>query len=131
MIYEEGVWAGTFGEFRNFLTGRIYDTCSEGVDFRGYDIGFCHTAEDVSAGARALADDVCGWYGVKSLDAGFDSTASRQFCSDYYGGGDFGCCSICTDDMDTEYVTREVEKMIAATFGCGHGQDICVWEAAG
>lgn len=132
MKQENNIYAGTFDEFRKFLIDRIYEDCKKKCsEFCGYNIGFCHS-EDFSEtkDVQKLYDDVSGWYGVAHLDSMFEPTSSRQFYSDYYGGGDFGSCDIFLDDLDRDYVAREVEKMITMTFGYGHSHDTCVWEEA-
>ena len=137
MIQSNGIYAGTFDEFRDFIIQKIYEDCQNErkSDFCGVDIGFCHTITSLDKyyqnkgyGFEECKEDVEGWYGVHLLEAGFEDSSNRQFCSNYYGGGDFGVCDIFLDDLDKEYVAREVEKMITSTFGYGHSKEICVWE---
>lgn len=130
MKHEGNIWAGTFDEFREFIIDRIYEDCQneKHSDFKNYNFAFCYTLNDLTHTVKELYDDAEGWFGIKYLDTGFESSSSRQFVSDCYGGGDFGVCSIFLDDIDRDYVAREVEKMITMTFGYGHGSEICVWE---
>ena len=137
MKHEGNIWAGTFGEFREFIIDRIYEDCQneKHSDFKNYNFAFCYTLNDLTHTVKELYDDAEGWFGIKYLDAGFESSGWRQFVSDYYGGGQFGVCSIFLldfnrdfSDFDRDYVAREVIKMITMTFGYGHSSEICVWE---
>ena len=134
MKYENGIYAGSLLEFFQFIQEKIYEDCNKYkyTDFKNVDMAFCHTYQlsDLKAHTTdELKDDEDGWFGVKVLNPGFDSTSTRQFCSDFYGGGDFACCDIYIDDADRSYVNKEVEEMLLKTFK-GHGKytDLCVWE---
>lgn len=56
--------------------------------------------------------DARGWYGIKRVKLGFDSTAVNLVC-DYYGGSDAQICSIYDDLLD--YCINDVKRMIANT----------------
>lgn len=128
MIHEGNIYAGTFDEFKRFLSDRIYEDClnKRHSDFKGYDFAFLPWAKvGVDDDANRLYKEAEGWFGVKALESPFNDSSNRQFISDYYGGGDFGMCNIFLDDVEPEYVSREVDKMISMTT-CSHGD--CVWE---
>ncbi len=61
----------------------------------------------------ALKKDACGWYGIKAVEAGFDSDA-LVLMSDYYGGN---CASIVQmfDEEDAKEKMQSIEKAILAT----------------
>lgn len=132
MKFKDGIYAGTLLDFYRFIQYEIFKDCQERKPkFKGYDVGFCHTYTRYDLPAldvKEAYDDVQGWYGVKLLDTGFESYSTRQFCSDYYGGGDFGCCDIYTDDIDEAYVNREVEEMLNKTFRNNFSTEVVCWE---
>ena len=120
------VWAGTFGEFRDFIIDKIYEDCQNNkkTNFRGYDVAF--TDLSLEADCEELLSKADGWFGVKVLQSPFSDNSNRQFISDFYGGGNFGICNIFLAD-DKEYIAREVVKMLNSTFK-KYTDDICVWE---
>lgn len=135
MKNENGIYAGTMHDFYVFIKKKIYDDCQDvkQTHFNGYDVGFCHSYDRYDLPKHSvseLRENVQGWFGVKVIDTGFESTSSRQFCSDYYGGGDFSCCDIYLDDSDESYVNRLVEDMLNKTFGGVHSTAVVVWEVS-
>lgn len=128
MKHKNNRYAGTFSEFRDFIIDKIYKDCQneKKTNFKGYDVAL--TDLSIETDLEKLINNAEGWFGVKVLHSLFEDSSNRQFISDYYGGGDFGICNIFLDDIDREYVTREVEKMFGFTFGHIKDSDICVWE---
>lgn len=137
MKHENNKWAGTFDEFKEFIIDKIYEDCQneKRTSFKGYDIGFCELAPDNDV--KKLHEDAEAWFGIKVLDSPFNDSSNRQFISDYYGGGNFGICNIYLDDIDRDYIAKEVDKMLEMTFGirvfckAWNGlKQTCVWEEA-
>ena len=132
MKHENYIYAGTFDEFRNFIIDKIYEDCKneKETSFKGYDFAFCTSNPSLDSDIKELYDDAEGWYGIKVLESPFNDSSNRQFISNYYGGGDFGICNIFLDDLNRDYIAREVEKMITLTFGYGYSKESCVWMIA-
>lgn len=96
-VSEFGEWLSEYIE-RNVLTGgKRFPDCDfaivDGVD-----------ATDLKETANKTGD----WYGIKAIDAGFDSDL-LMLISDYYGGG---CASMCTiSQYDTE-IAESIAEMV-------------------
>lgn len=129
MKWQDNRWAvGTVTDLAHFLSEKIsadvfaYDDQRTYRTYMGYAtfpncdfiIADEDTADKVDIDA-AVADG--GWYGIKSVDDGFDSDY-LMLVSDYYGGGaasmcTLGCCEI--DDGAVDDVAGVIAHMIAET----------------
>ena len=86
------------------------DCQKEKSEFKGIDFG---SSDRNVSDMEKLYFTSSEWCGIAVLPNCFEAYANRQFACDCYGGGGcFGICDICTDDMDIESVKKDVTEML-------------------
>ncbi len=96
----------TIKEFARMLTESIMEDA-----WHDYDFGLSEDNDDL----EYLESGIEGWYGIKSIDAGFDSDCTVLIC-DYYGGGCAEMCQVWDDDCETfEYMMKDIQDVIVKT----------------
>ncbi len=109
----------TISEFSRILAKSVWDALCLDSDWHNYDFGLVEDLldEEPDADPEYVASGICGWYGVKYVNTGFDIV----LVSDYYGGGCAEMCLFWDDgfgDAQIPHMAASIQDMILKTLGC-------------
>lgn len=108
----------TISELSEFLAGKINGHNVLANAFPDCDFSILDSDCDMeNESLECIVSGANAWYGVKAIDAGFDSDC-LMLISDYYGGG---CASMATffDDCNQYYsISDPIRDLILETLNC-------------
>lgn len=123
----------TINELSEWLASRIDPQDVLRNKFPDCDFSIIDISNEEEESLECIASGAMGWYGVKEVNAGFDSD-SLMLISDYYGGG---CASMCTffDGFDHLYSgCNAIRDLLLETLSCcesANGETIVIVDVLG
>ena len=111
LVRQDNLMACRIAGLAEYLSDSAYQS---GKEWHFQDCDFTVIDEDTELSDlnRVKKVEAAGWYGIKAVNAGFESTA-LVLMSDYYGGNCASVAQLFYDDGDNW--KREIEKAIIAT----------------
>lgn len=111
LVRQGGLMACRIARLTEYLADSAYQSGKE-WHFQDCDFTIIDEDTDLSDLNRVKKVEAAGWYGIKAVNVGFESTA-LVLMSDYYGGNCASVAQLFYDDGDNW--KREIEKAIIAT----------------
>lgn len=117
MTTKDNLMLCTIRELATFLTNSI--SISDVPDSFCPNVDFSVINDDAEKDINKIYDNANGWYGLKVIDAGFDSNC-LNIIVDYYGGFCASFLEITPDDCE-KGVEKALEDAIINTLECQEG----------
>ena len=113
LVQQDNLMACRIARLAEYLADNTYQS---GKEWRFTDCDFSIIDEDENlADLNRVKKDACGWYGIKAVNPGFEST-ELILVSDYYGGGCASMTQLFWDDgNERDNWKKEIEKAIIET----------------
>lgn len=111
LVRQDNLMACRIARLAEYLADNTYQSGEE-WHFADCDFSVIDEDTDLSDLNHVKKVDAAGWYGIKAVNAGFES-AALVLMADYYGGNCASVAQLFYDDGDNW--KREIEKAIIAT----------------